>query len=180
MGNGLCGCRKRRQENEEKIILLGNHKAKLVERTSHEKINSNEAQKTSADPQPARAQQSLEEGHKRINEYVLIKTIGKGTYSKVKLAQSQKDGQMYAIKVLNKARLRKKRTVGMHNALSDVLREVEIHSQMTHKNIIRLFKVIDVEAEDMLYLVLELMEAGPLLDNEFVFPQVLAPFSNQR
>src|SRR3989338_3828515 len=66
------------------------------------------------------------EGHKEVNEFTLIKTIGKGTYGKVKLVLNRNDGNFYAIKMLNKRLLQRKRTVGMNNAWSDVLREVAI------------------------------------------------------
>ena len=66
------------------------------------------------------------EGYAEVNEFTLIKTIGKGTYGKVKLALNRNDGFFYAIKMLNKRLLQRKRTVGMNNAWSDVLKEVSI------------------------------------------------------
>lgn len=34
-----------------------------------------------------------------INQYVVVKTLGKGSFGKVKLCLNTMDGQMYAIKV---------------------------------------------------------------------------------
>ena len=40
-------------------------------------------------------------GFKMLNNYTFLKTIGKGAYSKVKLAE--KDNKLYAIKIMRKS-----------------------------------------------------------------------------
>lgn len=40
-----------------------------------------------------------------INQYVMVKTLGRGSYGKVKLCLNTMDGQLYAIKMMNRSYL---------------------------------------------------------------------------
>jgi Protein kinase domain len=113
-----------------------------------------------------RVERGWAEGHKTVNEYVLIKTIGRGTSGKVKLAMNVNDGAFYALKVLNKRLLERKRTVGLNNAWSDVMREIAIMGRLNHRNVVRLLEVMNDADGGMVYLVMELMEGGPLQGTE--------------
>ena len=46
-------------------------------------------------------------GMKRINQYLIIRVLGEGSYGKVKLVEDQNSGKQYAMKVLKKT-VRKK------------------------------------------------------------------------
>ena len=50
-----------------------------------------------------------EQGNKYYNEYKLLKVIGKGAYSKVKLVE--KDNIKYAMKIIDKKKLKKKKVL---------------------------------------------------------------------
>ncbi|KAL9653637.1 hypothetical protein ABK040_009114 [Willaertia magna] len=103
-----------------------------------------------------------EEGNKTINEYTLITTIGKGSYGKVKLCMDSSN-RPYAIKMMNKSTLKRIKKAGGGNMLIDVQREIAILKKLDHSNIVKLYEVIDDPKNDMLYLVIEYVENGPIL-----------------
>ena len=49
-------------------------------------------------------------------------------------------------------------------AFLDAMREIDILKQVSHKNIIRLYEVIDDPNDDKLYLVLEYAARGQIMD----------------
>lgn len=99
--------------------------------------------------------------NKSVNQYVLLKKLGTGTYGKVKLAHNTDDNQLYAIKIFKKKALQRKR-VGMRKggAFNDVLNEIEIMKNLDHKNIVKLYEVINDPDDDRLFLVIEYNERG--------------------
>jgi len=99
-------------------------------------------------------------GNKMINEYVRERKIGTGSYGKVVLHRSKKDDKLYAIKMLQKSRLRKLRISPTETAMMDVLREVSIMKELDHPNIVHLVEVIDDPESDHFYMVLEYAEGG--------------------
>ncbi|XP_072979186.1 serine/threonine-protein kinase GRIK1-like [Typha angustifolia] len=99
-----------------------------------------------------------ENGNKMINEYVRLYKIGSGSYGKVVLYQSVKDGKQYAIKVFHKPYLLKLRVGPSETAMTDVLREVSIMKMLDHPNIVNLVEVIDDPSADNFYMVLEYVE----------------------
>eukprot|EP01018_Ginkgo_biloba_P014267 Gb_03216 [translate_table: standard] len=100
------------------------------------------------------------EGNKMINEYVRECKIGSGSYGKVVLHRSKKDGRLYAIKIFRKSRLLKLRVAHSETAMTDILREVAIMKQLDHPNIVKLVEVIDDPESDRFYMVLEYVEGG--------------------
>ena len=111
------------------------------------------------------------DGLPKLNEYKIIKTIGKGAYAKVKLAINEKTSLKFAIKIFKKSILKhqnrytKNSTGGANfvNALQDVFKEIAIMKKLSHPNIIRLYEVIDDEPGDKLYMILDLAPNGELL-----------------
>ncbi|KAJ4460536.1 putative Calcium/calmodulin-dependent protein kinase kinase 2 [Paratrimastix pyriformis] len=108
-------------------------------------------------------------GEKLINEYLMIRSIGCGTYGKVKLATNTNNGQQYAIKILNKTLLRRKRK-GNVTALQNVMREMAIMKRLDHFNVVKLFEVIDDPNVNKILLVLEYMESGTVQKNNVPIP----------
>ncbi|KAJ1703404.1 hypothetical protein LUZ63_003183 [Rhynchospora breviuscula] len=96
-----------------------------------------------------------ENGNKMVNEYVRQHRIGAGSYGKVVLYRSTKDGKLYALKVFNKPHLVKLRVAPSETAMTDVLREVSIMKMLDHPNIVNLIEVIDDCKIDKFYMVLE-------------------------
>ena len=56
------------------------------------------------------------------------------------------------MKVMNKSLLKRVKKSAGSNALQDVKREIAILKKLDHKNIVRLFEVIDDEENDKLFL----------------------------
>ncbi|TVU41873.1 hypothetical protein EJB05_15430 [Eragrostis curvula] len=106
-----------------------------------------------------------ENGNKMINQYVHLGKIGSGSYGKVVLYRSMKDGKLYAVKVLNKPYMMKVRVVRSETAMTDVLREVAIMKMLEHPNIVNLVEVIDDPNIDKFYMVLEYVEGKMVCDN---------------
>jgi len=100
-------------------------------------------------------------GNVTVNQYVLLKELGRGSYGKVKLCVNTEDNEFYATKVFRKKQLSKRR-VGMvkGGALRDALNEIELMKTLRHHNIIMLFEVIDDPGEDKLFMIIEYAEGG--------------------
>eukprot|EP01132_Coremiostelium_polycephalum_P004248 gene4248-5317_t len=103
-------------------------------------------------------------GYKMVNEYVIGKKLGRGTYGKVFLAYHQETNHLYAVKVFNKFRLKKKSLgFGKGNAYEDVLKEIAIMKKMDHPNVVRLYEVINDPDEECIYMVMEYVEGGAIM-----------------
>mmetsp|Transcript_48379 Transcript_48379/g.108671 ORF Transcript_48379/g.108671 Transcript_48379/m.108671 type:complete len:692 (+) Transcript_48379:41-2116(+) len=86
---------------------------------------------------------------------------GQGTYGEVFVGIHRKTGVRRAIKAVNKSALRRYLTDS--NSLNNfVWREVEILRHLDHPNIVRLYEAY--EDEQRLYLIMELLEGGDLLE----------------
>ena len=87
--------------------------------------------------------------------YVLGKTLGTGTYGKVKFAHSLRLRHPVAVKIVS-------RKVAKDVHLKFLPRELDALRSLKHKNIIQLIEVL--ETQDHVYIVMELAEGGDLLD----------------
>ena len=93
---------------------------------------------------------------RKIDEYTIVKELGKGSYASVRLAINKINKNKYAIKVYSKKALldpQKKSTVN---------NEINILKQIDNINIVKLYEVIDTQS--YLYLVMEYIEGVSLLD----------------
>ncbi|CAL8077395.1 unnamed protein product [Calicophoron daubneyi] len=90
-----------------------------------------------------------------VGRYSLIRTIGKGNFAKVKLAQHLTTGMQVAVKVIDKTLLN-------HSSMQKLFREVRVLKTLNHPNIIKLLEVI--ESERHLYLVMEYASGGEVFD----------------
>ncbi|OBS75854.1 hypothetical protein A6R68_17694 [Neotoma lepida] len=111
------------------------------------------------------------------SQYIVLKTIGRGGYAKVKLAHHRLTGTAVAVKVLPKKKL----------WCYPVMPEVDIMMMVNHPNIISLLQVI--ESEKRMFLIMELaegqqlyqyiQEAGYLQEEEDrgIFRQILSAVS---
>jgi len=106
-----------------------------------------------------------EDGTKMINSFEVIKLLGKGAFGKVKLCKDINDGKMYAIKIMDKMMLKKKRQ-GMTNMLESVKKEIAIMKKLNHQNCVRMFEVIDDPGQSKLYLRLEFVEGGQCMASD--------------
>jgi [calcium/calmodulin-dependent protein kinase] kinase len=103
-------------------------------------------------------------GRKLINQYEINDEIGRGTYSKVKLARSlEKEDYYVAIKIIprfsQKRRLRRV-TVSPEEKTR---REIAILKKVRHPNVVGLLEIIDDPELKKIYLVLEHVELGEIV-----------------
>ena len=93
---------------------------------------------------------------KKIDDYLITRELGKGSYAVVKLAMDKKTKNKYAIKIYSK------------NCLIDpqlrntVKNEINILKQIDNENVMKLYEVIDTQSN--LYLVLEYINGINLLE----------------
>ena len=93
-----------------------------------------------------------------FDDYVILKEIGSGTYSKVQLVQHKINLSIRAMKVIKK---KKKRGTNQTNE-NDVYKEVELLIKMDHPNIVKIFEFYNGEKD--YYLIMEYCEGGELFD----------------
>eukprot|EP00184_Porphyridium_aerugineum_P008154 CAMPEP_0184692456 /NCGR_PEP_ID=MMETSP0313-20130426/929_1 /TAXON_ID=2792 /ORGANISM="Porphyridium aerugineum, Strain SAG 1380-2" /LENGTH=1385 /DNA_ID=CAMNT_0027150289 /DNA_START=685 /DNA_END=4842 /DNA_ORIENTATION=+ len=111
---------------------------------------------------------------KRIDDYILLMTIGRGAFGKVKLAINAKTKLFYAVKVIPKLVLRKQVRPGgnpiRNKSLTDIneLREIAIMRKLDHPNVLKIAGVFDDEENDQLFIVLEYMGKGVVMKSNLL------------
>lgn len=90
-----------------------------------------------------------------VGRYKLLRTLGRGNFAKVKLAEHVTTHKEVAVKVIDK-------TVLNEACLKKLHREVEVMKMLDHPNIIKLYEVI--ESERRIYLVIEFAQNGELFE----------------
>merc|ERR1711972_188243 len=88
------------------------------------------------------------------DKYDLKDVLGTGAFSQVRLAESKEDGQMHAIKIIDKKALR-----GKEDSLEN---EIRVLKRLDHKNVVKLLEAY--ESRTCVYLVMELVTGGELFD----------------
>eukprot|EP00291_Cryptomonas_curvata_P002657 CAMPEP_0172185954 /NCGR_PEP_ID=MMETSP1050-20130122/20461_1 /TAXON_ID=233186 /ORGANISM="Cryptomonas curvata, Strain CCAP979/52" /LENGTH=283 /DNA_ID=CAMNT_0012860007 /DNA_START=44 /DNA_END=892 /DNA_ORIENTATION=+ len=105
------------------------------------------------------------EDSKFINDYEVIKDLGKGSYGKVKLVRHKETHELFAMKVMNKNVLKKKR-IGNRNLLQDVEHEIKVMRALDHPKLIKLYEVIDSLDHHKLFLRLEFVDGGATMPGD--------------
>ncbi|WIA14302.1 hypothetical protein OEZ85_002836 [Tetradesmus obliquus] len=112
-------------------------------------------------PQQAAAQpgvQSLNQSAEFfLSNYRLGKTLGIGSFGKVKVAEHILTGHKVAIKILNR------RKISAMDMEEKVRREIKILRLFMHPHIIRLYEVIETASD--IYVVMEYVKGGELFDH---------------
>ena len=89
--------------------------------------------------------------------YIISKTLGKGTFGKVKIAyDSENKDEKYACKILKKSNIKN------NNDLLRVNREINILSTVDHPNVIKTYEIISTENCE--YLLMEFCPKGELFN----------------
>ncbi|KAJ1680282.1 hypothetical protein EV182_000300 [Spiromyces aspiralis] len=126
-------------------------------------------------------------GHKMINQYLLLRELGRGVHGKVRLALDTEANQYYAIKIIDKVSHSRRLPIPAkqplyehrHHALSlynrrysarnidferleKIKREIAILKKCNHPNIVRLHEVIDDPHARRIYLVVEYVAGGEI------------------
>ncbi|XP_010275074.1 PREDICTED: CBL-interacting serine/threonine-protein kinase 23-like isoform X4 [Nelumbo nucifera] len=92
----------------------------------------------------------------RIGKYDLGRTLGEGTFAKVKFARNAETGENVAIKILDKEKVLKHKMVGQ------IKREISTMKLIRHPNVIRMYEVM--ASKTKIYIVLEFVNGGELFD----------------
>ncbi|KAL9536964.1 hypothetical protein MBANPS3_012207 [Mucor bainieri] len=117
-----------------------------------------------------------ETGNKIINNFMIIKEIGRGMHGKVKLAEDLDTGELVAIKIVDKQSRRRQLGYSVLRAKNGedsyveseqkIRREIAILKKCAHPHVVRLREVIDDPASRKIYLALEYMDGGEIVWRE--------------
>ncbi|MCL7047044.1 hypothetical protein MKW94_022388, partial [Papaver nudicaule] len=99
---------------------------------------------------------SSSRGRTRVGKYELGRTVGEGTFAKVKFAKNVETGENVAIKILDKEKVHK------HKMIGQIKREISTMKLVRHPNVVRLFEVM--ASKSKVYIVLEFVTGGELFD----------------
>ncbi|CAD8052449.1 unnamed protein product [Paramecium primaurelia] len=91
-----------------------------------------------------------------IGQYIFSKTLGQGTFGKVKLATHILTGEKVAIKILEKQK------ICDQSDIERVTKEIQILKKVRHPNLVQLYEII--ETPKQLFLVMEYVNGGELFD----------------
>lgn len=91
------------------------------------------------------------------SKFSALKMIGKGSFARVYLVEHQTTKEHYAVKAFSKEYL-----LSQKKGKDSLLNEIEIMKQLDHENLMRLYEIH--ESQNSIYLILELLEGGELLD----------------
>ncbi|CAM0145050.1 unnamed protein product [Urochloa decumbens] len=93
---------------------------------------------------------------RRVGKYELGRTIGEGTFAKVRIAKNMETGEHVAIKIIDKAKVQK------HKLVEQIRREICTMKLIQHPNVVRLYEVMG--SKTRIYIILEFIMGGELHD----------------
>ncbi|KAJ8442611.1 hypothetical protein Cgig2_026553 [Carnegiea gigantea] len=93
---------------------------------------------------------------RKVGKYEIGRTIGEGTYAKVKFAQNTETGESVAMKVLDRS------TIIKHKMVEQIKREISIMKLVRHPHVVRLHEVL--ASRTKIYIILEYITGGELFD----------------
>eukprot|EP01064_Diplonema_japonicum_P031910 TRINITY_DN585_c3_g1_i1.p1 TRINITY_DN585_c3_g1~~TRINITY_DN585_c3_g1_i1.p1 ORF type:complete len:826 (+),score=17.00 TRINITY_DN585_c3_g1_i1:75-2480(+) len=107
------------------------------------------------------------DGTTTLNDYEVLRELGSGAYSKVRLCKNRKTGEFRAMKIVKKSLMKHLGRLGgrgglISTALHKVKQEIAILKKARHRNIVTLFEVMDYTDSDKLIMVLEYVPRGPV------------------
>jgi len=132
-----------------------------------------------------RVKRKTDDGKVILNDYVLQHKVGQGAYGTVWLAMAVTDAKKYAIKMVNRDRLKKKGRFarGAGEGDEELLNEVAAMKKLAHPNLVKLYEVIDEPQRGKFYMVQEYMALGAIMDeveySEPFEPEVARAFFRQ-
>ena len=109
----------------------------------------------------------------QFNEYTVVKPLGEGSFATVDLCEVRRPRasffaraprpEQFAVKIFQNSIGKSRRDAGCpYDPV--IAREIAIMRRLRHPNLVALREVVDDEAEDMLYMVLEYVPGGPVMD----------------
>ena len=91
------------------------------------------------------------------SKFHTVKMIGKGSFARVYLVQNKENGRRYAVKAFSKEYL-----LSQNKGKESLINEIEVMQRLEHEFVMNLEEVH--ESKNSIYLVLELLEGGELLN----------------
>ncbi|KAB1200410.1 CBL-interacting serine/threonine-protein kinase 8 [Morella rubra] len=102
---------------------------------------------------------------RKVGKYEVGRTIGEGTFAKVKFAQNTETGESVAMKVLDR------NTIIKHKMVDQIKREISIMKLVRHPYVVRLheacyffFPAVVLASRTKIYIILEFITGGELFD----------------
>ncbi|XP_073102292.1 CBL-interacting protein kinase 9 isoform X2 [Elaeis guineensis] len=92
----------------------------------------------------------------RVGKYELGKTLGEGSFAKVKFATNVQTGDTVAIKILDKDQVLR------HKMVELIKREISAMKLIKHPNVVQIYEVM--ASKTKIYIVLEFVNGGELFD----------------
>lgn len=132
------------------IVGPANPNGRLYENVNQNN-NNNNANTVNNMTSAAAAADNSNEKKKKVGNYIISKTIGEGSFAKVRLGYHLITQQMVAVKVINKREVLKRNYLR-----ANLRREACMMQRMQHPHIIQLFEVM--ETENCYYIVMELID----------------------
>ncbi|OVA14770.1 Protein kinase domain [Macleaya cordata] len=93
----------------------------------------------------------------RVGKYEMGKTLGEGSFAKVKYAKNVETGDSVAIKILDKDQVLRHKMVEQQ-----IKREISTMKLIKHPNVVKLYEVM--ASKTKIYIVLEFVNGGELFD----------------
>ncbi|CAN6987227.1 unnamed protein product [Brassica rapa subsp. trilocularis] len=93
---------------------------------------------------------------RKVGKYELGRTIGEGTFAKVKFAQNTETGESVAMKIVDRNTILKRKMV------DQIKREISIMKLVRHPCVVRLYEVL--ASRTKIYIILEYITGGELFD----------------
>ncbi|CAK8537786.1 unnamed protein product [Lathyrus sativus] len=93
---------------------------------------------------------------RKVGKYEIGRTIGEGTFAKVKFAQNTETGESVAMKILDRS------TIIKHKMADQIKREISIMKLVRHPYVVRLHEVLANRTK--IYIILEFITGGELFD----------------
>ncbi|XP_027941972.1 CBL-interacting serine/threonine-protein kinase 8-like [Vigna unguiculata] len=93
---------------------------------------------------------------RKVGKYEIGRTVGEGTFAKVKFAQNTETGESVAMKVLDRS------TIFKHKMVDQIKREISIMKLVRHPYVVRLYEVL--ASRTKIYIILEFITGGELFD----------------
>ena len=102
---------------------------------------------------------------KKINQYIMLETLGIGSYGKVKKCRNTNNQELYAMKIIKRSKVKKTTIDDTKSGIGDVVeREMQILTEIDHVNIIKLHEIIDDHKSGKIYLIMDYLDGGSLMD----------------
>ncbi|KAJ8748455.1 hypothetical protein K2173_003350 [Erythroxylum novogranatense] len=91
-----------------------------------------------------------------VGKYELGKTLGEGSFAKVKFARNVDTGENFAIKIIDRGKVLR------HKMVEQLKREISTMKLVNHPNVVKIYEVM--ASKTKIYIVIEFVEGGELFD----------------